>query len=654
MLPAAVVVTPDGLTVTDGTVAGTSVIKPNAAADQFYARDEMASLGNSALFVAGSDPTTDVTFGTQLWQTDGTAGGTSVVLTLPNNATYSADTGWSGDAGIFDLTSVGSRAVFIYSDGSSFDPGSYELWSSDGTAAGTFRLPVDASYIDGAATVGGQTLLATSQGLVSTDGTVAGTSVLKTLVPNGYQIIDLVQVAGGAAFVASQVEGGQFDQQLWWTDGTGAGTHLVRDFPDPSTDIADLTPFGDKLLFTVGLSTGEGTVWSTDGTPAGTTALPSLQYPSDTTSPVVAGGHVYTYSSSGLSVSDGTEAGTTSLASREQGVLPTPFMAPLGDKLLFTAQEPTGLFYDGGGEKLIPQLYLTDGTPGGTTLVTALPDNTPQSASSEQAGVSQITSLGNRVLFDYNDGTGTVSTWVTDGTSAGTYQLLSADPAALGKGDFAILGDLACFAAGTRLATERGEVAVENLRAGDSVLSARGVLVPVIWAGHREVDCRRHPEPEKIMPVRVAAHAFGAGQPARDLWLSPDHAVFIENVLIPIRHLVNGVTVQQVEVDAITYYHIETERHELVLAEGLATETYLETGNRAAFANGDRVAQIHPDFGRRSDHHYLMWETFGCAPLRVAGEEVERARLTLSRQAETLRRDSADVADAADGTRRAA
>ena len=98
--------------------------------------------------------------------------------------------------------------------------------------------------------------------------------------------------------------------------------------------------------------------------------------------------------------------------------------------------------------------------------VTALPDNTSQSASSEQAGVSQITSLGNRVLFDYNDGTGTVSTWVTDGTSAGTYQL-SADPAALGKGDFAILGDLACFAAGTRLATERGEVPVENLRAGD-------------------------------------------------------------------------------------------------------------------------------------------------------------------------------------------
>ncbi len=192
---------------------------------------------------------------------------------------------------------------------------------------------MDASYIDGAATVGGQTLLATSQGLVSTDGTVAGTSVLKTLVPNGYQIIDLVQVAGGAAFVASQVEGGQFDQQLWWTDGTGAGTHLVRDFPDPSTDIADLTPFGDKLLFTVGLSTGEGTVWSTDGTPAGTAALPSLRYPSDTTSPVVAGGHVYTYSSSGLSVSDGTEAGTTSLAPGEQGVLPTPFMAPLGDKL---------------------------------------------------------------------------------------------------------------------------------------------------------------------------------------------------------------------------------------------------------------------------------------------------------------------------------
>ena len=129
------------------------------------------------------------------------------------------------------------------------------------------------------------------------------------------------------------------------------------------------------------------------------------------------------------------------------------------------------------------------------------------------------------------------------------------------------------------------------------------------------------------MPVRVAAHAFGAGQPARDLVALSDHAVFVEDVLIPVRHLVNGDTVQQVEVDAITYYHIETERHELVLAEGLATETYFETGKSGGFREWRPSRQIHPDFGRRSDHHYLMWETFGCAPLRVAGEEVERARL---------------------------
>jgi hypothetical protein len=93
---------------------------------------------------------------------------------------------------------------------------------------------------------------------------------------------------------------------------------------------------------------------------------------------------------------------------------------------------------------------------------------------------------------------------------------------------------LACFVRGTRIATPDGEVAVEALSEGDSVLLASGDPAPIIWIGHRRLDCRRHPRPEQIGPVRVRARAFGRNLPHCDLLLSPDHAVFVNDVLIPI------------------------------------------------------------------------------------------------------------------------
>ena len=60
-----------------------------------------------------------------------------------------------------------------------------------------------------------------------------------------------------------------------------------------------------------------------------------------------------------------------------------------------------------------------------------------------------------------------------------------------------------------------------------------------------------------------------------------------EPVLIPIKHLINGTTVIQIDVSTVTYYHVELPRHDVVLAEGLPTDTYLETGARFAFENGD-------------------------------------------------------------------
>ena len=133
-----------------------------------------------------------------------------------------------------------------------------------------------------------------------------------------------------------------------------------------------------------------------------------------------------------------------------------------------------------------------------------------------------------------------------------------------------IVTDISCYAAGTRIRTTHGEIAVEHLRECDLALTISGRAQPIRWIGRRRVDFRRHPNRQRILPVRIAAHAFGQGLPRRALLLSPDHAVFVEDVLIPIRHLINGTTVAQIERTAITYYHVELPRHDVLLAEGHA------------------------------------------------------------------------------------
>ena len=137
---------------------------------------------------------------------------------------------------------------------------------------------------------------------------------------------------------------------------------------------------------------------------------------------------------------------------------------------------------------------------------------------------------------------------------------------------------------------------VEALRIDDRVRLARSSdVTPIVWVGHRTVDCTLHPKPHTVWPVRICAGAFGPGLPSRDLWLSPDHAVFVDDVLIPVKYLINGEalpsgatrgTIVQHPVDKVTYYHIELPAHDILLAEGLPAESLLDTGDRSIFTNG--------------------------------------------------------------------
>jgi autotransporter-associated beta strand protein len=221
---------------------------------------------------------------------------------------------------------------------------------------------------------------------------------------------------------------------------------------------------------------------------------------------------------------------------------------------------------------------------------------------------------------------------------------------------------LPCFLRGTRILTERGPLAVENLAVGDRAITAAGAARPIVWLGHRTVDTAQQPHPQKAWPIRVCAGAFGAGLPGRDLWLSPDHAVAAEGVLIPVRLLVNGRTIRQVPRADVEYWHVELDAHDILFAEGLPAESYLDTGNRAGFqtaaaplpARADRTPK-HP-----SAKHWPAkpgpakhWSET-CRPLAFDGPAVERARRTLLAQAERLGHvvtDDHDLHLLADGSR---
>ena len=257
-----------------------------------------------------------------------------------------------------------------------------------------------------------------------------------------------------------------------------------------------------------------------------------------------------------------------------------------------------------------------------------------------------VQAIGDTVSVKYNGGTYVFTVTQYDGTGTLVLEfagnLYAVSNTLLHEGQVISLtmdgpGDYApppCFALGTRIQTRQGEVPVERLRAGDEVVAMhRGGLAPITWIGRRRVRCEAARHPAELWPVRVRAHAFGPGRPHRDLLLSPDHAVHVEGVLVPVRYLENGRTVLREPRRSITYFHIELPRHDLLLAEGLAAESYLDTGNRDDFVGLRRdpaLAEQEEAAARQ------IWADRGCARLVTAGPEISRARAKLAARATAL------------------
>jgi hypothetical protein len=182
-----------------------------------------------------------------------------------------------------------------------------------------------------------------------------------------------------------------------------------------------------------------------------------------------------------------------------------------------------------------------------------------------------------------------------------------------------------CFARGTRILTPLGYVAVEHIKAGDPVVTAAGATRPVRWAGRRTLDFFGHGRPDASRPVSILPGAFGPGVPARIVRLSPDHALLLRGVLVPVKLLTNGATIlRETECQAVTYYHLELDRHDILLADGLAVESYIDTGNRAMFDNAAGTPRASPVFGRGT-----QWDSQAYAPLCLTGATLRDIRQAL-------------------------
>ncbi len=184
-----------------------------------------------------------------------------------------------------------------------------------------------------------------------------------------------------------------------------------------------------------------------------------------------------------------------------------------------------------------------------------------------------------------------------------------------------------CFLRGTMIATPDGETAVESLRPGDLVdVIENGTRTsrPAIWVGGRSMDAAEFGNRAEAYPVRIRRHAIADNVPHRDLLVTPEHCILVEGGLIPARMLVNNSSIiVDRSIPIFDFFHIELDRHGILLAEGLATESYLDTGNRDLFGDGADGVCTGADVAM-------------AAPLVVAREAVEPIWTRLADRARLL------------------
>ncbi len=409
---------------TDGTEAGTALVNDIFPGPDFGTPFELVPFGGAVYFHAD-----DGAHGRELWKSDGTETGTTMVADIrPGGSAFDLFSSPHG------LTPVGSRLLFFADDGIAGN----ELWATDGTPAGTARvadLNPGAAPADGGSFIGGREVRVVSGGrwyfrvydgpfsegkqLYSSDGTAAGTARIKRLVeqrsgvtlPYFGRALERGPAAAAGNRLIFSGDDGVAGGEPATSDGTPKGTTLLADV-NPGLDAStpsEMTTLGARVLFhTQGGANHDLTLWATDGTPTGTVPLfLGLSQPSYITPFFDKAYFVATEAAHGAELwrTDGTPGGTGlafDLVPGTGGSNPANF-TPLGGKLYFTVSN---------------ELWTTDGA-----TANRVADLGPGAASGPP---TQLTPSPNyphnpAIFFAADDGTHGRELWISDGSAAGTH-----------------------------------------------------------------------------------------------------------------------------------------------------------------------------------------------------------------------------------------
>ncbi len=167
---------------------------------------------------------------------------------------------------------------------------------------------------------------------------------------------------------------------------------------------------------------------------------------------------------------------------------------------------------------------------------------------------------------------------------------------------------------------------MEDLKIGDPVVTASGALRKIVWIGTRAYSARFAGNNPDLLPIRFRAGSLDFGVPSRDLLVSPEHAMFLDGVLISAKHLVNGATiVQEKPENDIHYFHVELESHDVLIAEGAFSESFVDDDSRAMFQNAHEFRKLYPEARPK--------EIVYCAPRVEDGFALDRVRRRLAERA---------------------